>query len=62
MNYRRTVGGLRNPIEHWFKVLKSRTNCFYNNIPSKSIERGFINLKSFLETFAGIYNLLKALS
>lgn len=56
--YKRTRGGVRNLIEQWFKLLKSRTLMFYNNVPAKTVRKGFKNVELFLNIFAGFYNLL----
>lgn len=54
LRWRHVTFGKRNSIERWFGVLKARTKAFYNSFPHNS---NLQNVKSFLETLIGLYNM-----
>lgn len=54
LRWRHVTFAGRNSIERWFGILKARTKRFYNNFPHNA---SFKTVKSFLETFIGLYNL-----
>ncbi len=46
--------GLRNSIERWFGLLKTRTKRFHNSFPHRS---SIDSLRSWTEAFAQFYSL-----
>jgi putative transposase len=57
LKWMHTTLGLRNRVERWFRTLKERTRCFYNNF--SATKNGIKSAKLFLETFAYYYNNLR---